>query len=1006
MTNNKFNMKQVKRTAVAVAVGMCFASMAYAQNADGTIYGRTKPNEQVQVVSTENGSTRTISADKNGGFSFSKLPPGQYKVTSGGKTRDVSVAIGSGSEVKFDDVAVVTVTGSRTRATIDVSSVESNTVFSLAEIQRLPVGRSPTSVALLAPGTVKGESGFGNLASFGGASVAENGYYINGFDVTNIRNFTNYAQLPFDAIGQQQIKTGGYGAEFGRSLGGVVSMTTKRGTNNWKGGVSLYMSNSAFSAQGKNVKNLDPEANEEFQKYTVYNSPENSFNNINMNAYIGGPIIKDKLFVFALIDGKRNKSHTFGEGTSRIGSNETPNGMLKLDWQINDSHRLEYTGISNKQTAKTVTYENEEISDKYSPRHIGVGHETSTKSGGDVNILKYTGYLTDNLTLTSQIGRVNNLQGKLIDPAAFGENCPAVYTFNFTPIGCWNYNRFTLPDPKAPDTSDTRKAKRIDLEYTFGDHLIRAGWDAQDFISTNQGVTYSGGVYYLYPRVPASGVINGTQTGLPAGTEVLRRRIYQTTTGAFLVKNDAFYVENTWKATKNFILYGGLRSESFDNKNADGISFIKKDNLIAPRLGASWNVNGDSSFKVYANAGRYYIPVAANTNIRATGAEYYEQRFFTYTGKDPVTQAPITIGPEIGTGIVNGSYKAPNPGTIADTKLSPMNQDEFIIGFQKLVGNQWTFGMKGVSRKINSGMDDYCSAGGINKWAKDQGYTKFDWHTLAGCMVVNPGSDLNLMVDVNNDGKLVPSVIPNSYLGLAKYARTYKALEFSLERPFDGKWGMSSSYVYSVNKGSAEGYVQSDLVQGDAGITQDFDFGSFTDGAYGRLPNDRTHQLKIYGNYALNDRVRFGANFNLASGRATSCVGYVPTTVPDYYGPDGKSPSGGAGAYGSASSYYCLNKDGKSVLGSRGNGPETPWTKTLDVNASYNLALNGGQTLTFQFDIFNLFNTQTVTNIDQQRDYDRPSTLLATGNRFNLNYGQPTGFTAARSARVTARYAF
>jgi len=45
MINNKFNMKQLQRSAIAVAVSMCFASMAYAQNADGTIFGRAKAKE-------------------------------------------------------------------------------------------------------------------------------------------------------------------------------------------------------------------------------------------------------------------------------------------------------------------------------------------------------------------------------------------------------------------------------------------------------------------------------------------------------------------------------------------------------------------------------------------------------------------------------------------------------------------------------------------------------------------------------------------------------------------------------------------------------------------------------------------------------------------------------------------------------------------------------------------------------------------------------------------------
>lgn len=1009
MTNNKFTMKQVKRSAIAVAVGMCFASAAYAQNADGTIYGRAKAKEQVQVVNVETGSSRTIESDKTGSFTFSKLPPGFYKVTAGGKTRDVSVAIGTGTEVRFEEVATVTVTGSRSRNPIDVSSTESNTVFSLAEIQALPVGRNATAVSLLAPGTVAGDAAFGNLASFSGASVAENGYYINGFDVTNMRNFTNYSTLPFDAMSQQQVKTGGYGAEFGRSLGGVVSISTKRGTNTWKGGASATLTPSWASSKGKTLVNQDREAwiNPTTPSYTMFNPAENSYRNLSFDIYAGGPIIKDKLFVFGLIEGRRNTSDSFGGSSSSHLSGETPNGMLKLDWQMSDDHRLEFTGISNKRTTSFVAYDNLEDADKYALRHVGTGRPSSVDSGGDVEILKYTGYVTENLTVTAQYGRLYSLLGRLNDPSNFGADCPAIYGTNGQPAyGCWNPAHFTVRDQKAPDDGDTRVGKRFDIEYLLGGHTIRAGIDKQGFTSSQAGSTYSGGVYYRYYKMPASRTINGVAgAGTVGNPEYVRVRKYQATSGNFTADNDAIYLEDSWKATKNVLLYGGIRSESFNNKNADGISFVDRKNLYAPRLGAAWDVNGDASMKVYGNFGRYFIPVASNTNIRSSRSEYLEGRYYNFTGKDPKTLAPLGLGPEIGQAILSGSLQAPHPGTIADTKLNPMNQDEYIIGMEKALSKNWTVGVKGVYRRVNDGMDDYCAHTGVAKWATEHGYTDFDPDSMASCILMNPGRPLNMMIDAKGDGKLVAITVPNSYLGVAKYDRLYKALEFTAERPFDGKWGVKGSYVYSINKGTAEGYVQSDLGQEDAGITQDFDFGSFTDGAYGTLPNNRVHQLKVYGNYAINDNLRIGANLTAASGRHTSCIGFVPTTVPDYNGPDG-STNGGSGAYTSASSYYCLNAQGTSVLGHRGNGPVMPWTKQLDLNATYVMKLENGRLVTFQVNVFNVFNTQTKTMVNQIRDYSRADSKLPTGNKLNPNYGYPAAFMGARYMSFNARYDF
>jgi hypothetical protein len=80
-----------------------------------------------------------------------------------------------------------------------------------------------TAIALLAPGTVRGDTLLGgeglgngaNLASFGGSSVAENSSYINGFNVTNLLKNLSYSQVPFYAIDTQQVLTGGYGPQYG-----------------------------------------------------------------------------------------------------------------------------------------------------------------------------------------------------------------------------------------------------------------------------------------------------------------------------------------------------------------------------------------------------------------------------------------------------------------------------------------------------------------------------------------------------------------------------------------------------------------------------------------------------------------------------------------------------------------------------------------------------------------------------------------------------------------------
>jgi hypothetical protein len=1011
MTNTTIKSGLISRTAISVAVSLCFASAAFAQSADGSIFGRTTSKAQVTVESLDSGSKRNINAEADGNFAFSKLTPGRYKVTAGGITREVTVAIGSGTEVRFADVQTVTIAGSRTRSAIDVSSTESNTVLTQAEIQALPIPRSATAVALLAPGTVRGDAdlGGGSLPSVGGASVAENGYYINGFDVTNIRNFIAYATLPFDAVDQQQIKTGGYGAEYGRSLGGVISLSTKRGTNTWKSGVAAYYSPKSLRGDGNNVLNKDPELAGDYYIF----SKDDEREEISLNAWTGGPIIKDKLFMYAIVEAPRLETNDFKKETSERRTSSQPNGMIKIDYLPNSNHRFEFTGISNKTKQKVYDYQNPD-GQNYLTSNSGAAEYSTIESGGNVAIYKYTGYLTDNLTVSAQAGRVYDLTGRVRGARTQGQDCPEVYDADVNFLGCWKepFADGAL-DPNAPDDTDVRKSSRLDLEYTIGNHTIRAGYDGQKFFSAAAGgSTYDGGMYWRYLR-SATGTVNRVPNAVAPGALYARKRTRLQTSGEYEVGNTAIYLEDSWNVTKDVLLYGGLRSESFNNKNGDGISFVKADNLLAPRFGASWNVFGDATLKVFANAGRYYIPVASNTNIRATRLENATEEYYTFTGMDPRTAAPTGLSAPIGISIGDPNAQLPNPGTVADTDLKPMSQDEYILGFQKAISKKWAVGLKVTQRKVNDGMDDYCNATGIARWARDNGYTNFDYHDLAPCVLMNPGNDLALNVDVNNDGVLKSVTIPNSYLGLAKYERKYQAAEFSIDRPFDGKWGIAGSYTLAKSTGTAEGYVQSQLNQEDAGLTQDFDFGSFSDGSNGYLPNDRRHQFKAYGNYQLSDNWRVGFNFTASSGRPKSCIGYVPEFVSDYYGPVAGDYTGGAGEYTSASSYYCLDDTGHTVLTKRGSFGRTAWTNSTDLSIAY-LKKIGNNKLTLQMDVFNFFDQRKVTEQEEQRDYSRESTRGAgplPGGAFeagtiNPNYGNPTGFQGRRSVRFTARYEF
>ena len=994
----KSKRRHMRHSVLAVALGLSLASGgAFAQSAAGSIFGKAQTGTTVTIENIDTGTSRELTVDANGRYSATQLPTGRYRVTVGGQSREVVVAVGTGTEVSFAEgdattLGAVEVKGTRTFNPIDVSSVESTTVFTQAQIQELPIPRDITNVALLAPGTVKGDTGFGNVASFGGSSPAENGYYVNGFDVTNIFNFLSYANLPFDAIGEQQIKTGGYGAEYGRSLGGVINVVTKRGTNEWKSGASLYWSPEGLREHSPNVVTRNPDDLASGHTYYVYRE-DDQVDRFAFNAYTGGPIIKDRLFVFGLVEGVHNTNDIYDVDTSYRDKNTQPRGLVKLDWNITDNHLLEVTGISNRSEVERTDYANP-AGAFFTGEHGTETARYTTESGGETYIAKYTGYLTDNFTLSALAGKLEIVTGSR-DPLLLGsEACPRAYDSRANPsqvikIGCWNEAVTFVRDPDAPEDRDQREAWRVDGEWHIGDHQVRFGYDRETFASRRAGVSYTGGIYYRYFRRATPITINGVL--VPAGTNYVRTWDYRSLSGDFEVVNKAAYVEDSWQVSDNWLVYGGLRAEEFENFNSEGATFAKSDLEIAPRLGFSWDVNGDSSMKVFGNAGRYYIPIAANTSVRLAGGDNIQENFYFYDGViDPVTGAPANglgaiIGPENTT-----QPHAPDPRTVAATNLSPMYQDEFILGVQKDFGNNWTAGVRGIWRKVKDGMDDYCSHQPFLDWAEDNGFDNFDPSSMAGCMLINPGRDVSIAMDLEGDGNLQVVTVPAEYFGMPTYQRNYKALEFFFERAHGDNWYLQGSYTLAKNEGNVEGYVNSTLEQSDAGITQDFDHALFTHGTYGPLPNDRRHTVKLFGAYELGEEWRIGANFLLQSGRPRNCNGYIPLAG---VGID----RAGLQSY-AASSFYCPDANGNTVLGQRGDRGRTPWIYNLDMSLAYT-PLWADKHLSLEMQVFNIFNIQRVTEYTEQAEMGGNVARVP-----NPNFGNIVNYQAPRSVQFVARY--
>ncbi|HEX8479402.1 MAG TPA: TonB-dependent receptor, partial [Telluria sp.] len=305
--------KTVMVHALTLAFGAAVLSTGVVQtasaqsNASGNIVGTVEQpaGATINLVNTGTGLKRSIVPEASGRYQATTLPAGHYKVDlvrDGNvvNTVEVDVLVGQGVDASFvtatAGVQSVQVRGRRSR--IDVSNTNNGATFTARELAALPIAQNVGAIIQLAPNTTRADSRYAGGASFGGGGASENSYYINGMVVTNALTQLGSSELPFGAIAQAQILTGGYGAEFGRSVGGVVNITTKSGTNDWEVGGTLSITPDGTRAKARNGYYANTGANPLTDGKMLFNREQDKTDSKIYGAYVGGPIIKDKLFMF------------------------------------------------------------------------------------------------------------------------------------------------------------------------------------------------------------------------------------------------------------------------------------------------------------------------------------------------------------------------------------------------------------------------------------------------------------------------------------------------------------------------------------------------------------------------------------------------------------------------------------------------------------------------------------------------------------------------------------
>ncbi|MBZ5667342.1 MAG: TonB-dependent receptor [Acidobacteriia bacterium] len=322
------------KRAVLVMIAALLVSSAwlYAQVSTGTITGEVSDssgavvgNAQVRITDVGKNVSRVVVTDSSGLFSAPDLLPGNYSVAvsltgfqsqsklglalSIGQTITTNFVLRPGSQQEY-----VTVVGLSAQL-IDTTTSSLSDVVTETAVQNLPLngrdfqnliplaaGVAPAAQGALAPGVSTG------LYDINGGRSAGNSFLIDGTDVVPAAAGAVDVLPNLEAVGEFQVVTSNFSAEYGRTLGGVINAHLRSGTNSFHGSIFEYFRNDVLDATPAFSPTKLP------YKFNQYGGS------------LGGPILKNKLFFFGDYQGERVRQSATSRSSIPLPSQTTPTG--------------------------------------------------------------------------------------------------------------------------------------------------------------------------------------------------------------------------------------------------------------------------------------------------------------------------------------------------------------------------------------------------------------------------------------------------------------------------------------------------------------------------------------------------------------------------------------------------------------------------------------------------------------------------------------------------------
>lgn len=866
------------RILAVLVAAVLLAGPALAQEQRGSIEGFVKdaqggvlPGAIVTAGGPALPAGTTVSTDAQGQYRFVALPPGRYLVTAQlqgfttAKIENVDIGLGQIKNVEIAlNLSSVAETVQVTAETplIDVRQNAAFANISKEFIAKIPKGRDFTSVVTVAPGA-NSESKLGGI-SIDGASGAENIYVIDGINTTSIRTGQSAKGLLVDFVEEVQVKSSGYNAEFGGSMGGVINAITKSGNNSFRGDVGMYYSGNNLNGDVRPSLRLNP-TNDNIAEYITY--PDDDLTRLEPGGTLGGPVLLNKAWFFvgylpSLQTQDRTAPFSNGELATKTRKDQTQNFTGNVNAQLTNKLRgkfavnldtFERTGLLHNQDGTTNATSLLNI-DQKQPNTTYSG-QLDFVANNKLYLAARAGYFRYNTEDSDSVPnelRWFHSRSSINFPGVPGDLQRAVGFSNI------------VTNSRTSQDLYTRVGVNFDVSYyanLAGQHTFKAGVQldryANDVLSGEQQPVVQ--LFWGDTHQALDGSANKGTFGY------YHWRQFQTT-GAVQSNSIGMYIQDSWTINNNLTINAGLRTErervpAFrtdlgGSKYPIDFSFSEK---LAPRVGFAYDVRGDGRWKAYGSWGYFYDLMKLELPRGAFGGDKWLQRYYTldtanWTSIGVNGNFPGTFIEQIDfrhTGSQPGDCATPgNPNAnCIDPDLDPSRQQEFTIGLDHQLGANTSVGVRYVHKQIDRTIDD------------------------VGILVPGVGE---VYYYANPGYGLAENTIGTEYPAQPPAKRDYDGVELRALRRLTDGFQLSGSYLWSRLYGNFSGLASSDENgRSSPNVNRFFDgiymsFDQFGNPTYGNLGTDRPHQFKTQLIYDFPFGTSVGFNQYVASGTPIS----------------------------------------------------------------------------------------------------------------------------------------